>query len=134
MCSLYNSASYLIHYQVKEVTRMTTFVLPEQGPPPATVAGSTLSWPAPGAGVTYGGVVLRERSVPRARYLAGISTGGVVLSTVREAADRDYQLYVLADACADRDAEVHDILTQKIFPRQANVTTVADLPGLLPPG
>ena len=31
--------------------------------------------------------------------VAGISTGGVVLSTVRDAADRDYRLYVLSD-CA----------------------------------
>jgi len=53
--------------------------------------------------------------------LTGISTSGVVLSTVREAADRDYQLTVLSDACADPDEEVHHILTRKVFPRQADV-------------
>ncbi len=63
--------------------------------------------------------------------LAGISTSGVVLSTVRDAADRDYRLYILSDACADTDTEVHEVLMQKIFPRQAHVVTVADLPGLL---
>jgi hypothetical protein len=31
---------------------------------------------------------------------------------------------VLADACADRDPEVHRVLTEKVFPRQALVTTV----------
>src|ERR1700761_5384895 len=35
--------------------------------------------------------------------LTGISTSGVVLSTVREAADKDYGLTVLADCCADHD-------------------------------
>jgi nicotinamidase-related amidase len=55
--------------------------------------------------------------------LAGISTSGVVLSTLRQAADLDYRLNVLADACADPDEEVHRVLTEKIFPRQALVTT-----------
>jgi nicotinamidase-related amidase len=58
--------------------------------------------------------------------LAGISTSGVVLSTVREAADRDLRLVVLADGCADGDEEVHRVLLGKIFPRQATVTTIGD--------
>jgi nicotinamidase-related amidase len=55
--------------------------------------------------------------------LAGIATSGVVLSTLRQAADLDYRLTVLEDACADRDPEVHRVLTEKVFPRQAVVTT-----------
>src|SRR5579862_5958185 len=35
--------------------------------------------------------------------LTGISTSGVVLSTVREAADKDYQITVLSDCCSDPD-------------------------------
>ena len=58
--------------------------------------------------------------------IAGIATSGVMLSTVRQAADLDYRLTVLADACADADPEVHRVLTEKVFPRQATVTTVAD--------
>jgi nicotinamidase-related amidase len=58
--------------------------------------------------------------------LAGIATSGVVLSTVRQAADLDYRLIVLADACADRDEEVHRVLTGKVFPRQALVTTAEE--------
>jgi nicotinamidase-related amidase len=58
--------------------------------------------------------------------LTGIATSGVVLSTLREAADRDFRLTVLADACSDGDEEVHRVLTEKVFPRQAEVTTVAD--------
>ncbi len=53
--------------------------------------------------------------------LMGISTGGVVLSVVRWAADIDYQITVLDDACADADEEVHHVLVKKVFPRQATV-------------
>jgi len=55
--------------------------------------------------------------------LTGIATSGVVLSTLREAADKDFQLTVLSDCCADRDDEVHQVLTGKVFTRQAAVTT-----------
>jgi nicotinamidase-related amidase len=48
----------------------------------------------------------------------------VVLSTLRQAADLDYGLIVLADACLDADPEVHRVLTEKVFPRQADVVTV----------
>jgi nicotinamidase-related amidase len=58
--------------------------------------------------------------------LTGIATSGVVLSTLREAADRDYELTVLNDACADADDEVHRVLTEKVFPRQAEVLSVAE--------
>ncbi|MBT2502838.1 cysteine hydrolase [Curtobacterium sp. ISL-83] len=55
--------------------------------------------------------------------LAGIATSGVVLSTLRQAADLDFELTVLEDACADADPEVHRVLVEKVFPRQAEVTT-----------
>jgi len=51
---------------------------------------------------------------------------GVVLSTLRQAADLDYRLTVLADACADNDPEVHRVPLEKVFPRQAVVTTSDD--------
>ncbi|GAA2984470.1 MULTISPECIES: cysteine hydrolase family protein [Streptomyces] len=56
--------------------------------------------------------------------LTGLATSGVVLSTLRQAADLDYRLTVLADGCGDADPEVHRVLTDKVFPRQADVTTV----------
>jgi nicotinamidase-related amidase len=43
---------------------------------------------------------------------------------VREAADKDYALTVLSDACGDADEEVHRVLMTKIFPRQAEVSDV----------
>jgi nicotinamidase-related amidase len=66
--------------------------------------------------------------------LAGISTSGVVLSTVIEAHDLDYRVFVLADGCADTDPEVHTFLLEKIFPRRAAVITLAELPALLARG
>ena len=65
-------------------------------------------------------VVLRSLEIKHL-VLTGIATSGVVLSTLREASDKDYVLTVLADCCADRDEEVHRVLTTKIFPRQSEV-------------
>ena len=53
--------------------------------------------------------------------LAGIATSGVVLSTVRHASDADYRLVVVEDCCADRDPEVHRVLTEKVFARATTV-------------
>jgi nicotinamidase-related amidase len=70
-------------------------------------------------------VVLRGLGVD-SLVLTGIATSGVVLSTIRQAADLDYRLTVLADGCLDSDPEVHRVLTAKVFPRQADVLSVAD--------
>jgi len=70
-------------------------------------------------------VVLRAYGIQH-MVLTGIATSGVVLSTVREAADKDYRLTVLADCCADGDEEVHTVLTTKVFPRQADVLTLEE--------
>jgi nicotinamidase-related amidase len=57
----------------------------------------------------------------RSLVLTGIATSGVVLSTLRQAADLDFDLTVLRDGCADTDPEVHRVLLDKVFPRQAAV-------------
>jgi nicotinamidase-related amidase len=75
-------------------------------------------------------VILRGHKIEHL-VLAGIATSGVVLSTVREAADKDYRLTVLSDGCADLDPEVHTVLVNKVFPRQADVLTVAEWAGSL---
>lgn len=64
--------------------------------------------------------------------MCGIATSGVVLSTLRHAADADYRVTVLRDCCADTDPEVHACLLDKIFPRQATVTDSAAFLGALP--
>jgi nicotinamidase-related amidase len=68
-------------------------------------------------------LVLRSRGI-RTMVLTGIATSGVVLSTLREAADLDYDLTVLEDGCRDADPEVHRVLLEKVFPRQSEVIDV----------
>jgi nicotinamidase-related amidase len=68
-------------------------------------------------------VVLRAGGIDHL-VLGGIATSGVVLSTVRLAADLDYAITVLEDACLDADPEVHRVLTEKVFRRQAEVLSV----------
>lgn len=70
-------------------------------------------------------IVLRAKGINH-MVLSGVATSGVVLSTLREAADKDYEITVLSDACKDRDDEVHRVLTEKIFPRQATVVTTEE--------
>lgn len=68
-------------------------------------------------------MILRARGIEHL-VLFGVATSGIVLSTVRGAFDLDYQCVVLQDACFDPDDEVHRVLTEKVFPRQALVTSV----------
>jgi nicotinamidase-related amidase len=70
-------------------------------------------------------VVLRAQDI-RHIVLTGVATSGVVLSTIREAADKDYRITVLSDCCGDADEEVHRVLTTKVFPRQSEVMTVEE--------
>jgi len=67
-------------------------------------------------------MILRSHGVDTL-ILMGHATSGVILSTVRYAADADYQLIVIEDGCADRDPEVHTLLMEKVFPRQTTVTS-----------
>jgi nicotinamidase-related amidase len=59
--------------------------------------------------------------------LFGVATSGCVLTAVRWAADVDYRLVVVSDCCGDQDEEVHRVLTEKIFPRQADVVTAEEV-------
>jgi len=56
--------------------------------------------------------------------MLGLSTSGIVLSTLREAIDKDFAVTVLGDACADNKEGVHDFLIETLFPAYADVTTV----------
>jgi nicotinamidase-related amidase len=64
--------------------------------------------------------------------LAGAHTSGVVLSTVRHAADLDYRLVVVRDCCADPDADLHAMLLDVVIARQAAVVTAVELARALP--
>ena len=65
-------------------------------------------------------MILRANDI-ETLVMFGVSTSGVVLSTLRHAADADYRCVVVRDCCADRDADVHACLLDKVFPRQATV-------------
>jgi nicotinamidase-related amidase len=56
----------------------------------------------------------------------GIATSGVVLSTLLQASDADYQLVVIADCCVDRDMELHRTLLERFFPTRAEVITTEE--------
>jgi nicotinamidase-related amidase len=71
-------------------------------------------------------MILRANGV-ETLVLAGVATSGVLLSTLRHAADADYRCIVVKDGCADADPEVHEILTGKVFPRQAMVVSAEQL-------
>jgi nicotinamidase-related amidase len=71
-------------------------------------------------------MILRAQDIDTL-LLMGHATSGVILSTVRYAADADYRIVVVEDGCADRDLEVHQFLMEKVFPRQATVTSAREV-------
>ncbi len=68
-------------------------------------------------------VILRSKDVTHL-VMAGVSTSGVILSTFCLAADEDYGLTILADACADPKPGLHQELMTNLFPRSASVVPV----------
>jgi nicotinamidase-related amidase len=68
-------------------------------------------------------MILRARKIS-CLVLCGVATSGIVLSTLREASDKDYQLTVLSDGCEDADEEIHRFLIARIFPKQADVMSI----------
>jgi hypothetical protein len=56
---------------------------------------------------------------------------GVVLLTLRHAADMDYRTVVVADGCSDKDPEVQRVLMENIFPYQSRVATVEECIGAI---
>ena len=51
--------------------------------------------------------MMREKGIDTL-VIGGIATGGAVLSTILEAADLDYNLFLLGDGCADPDEETQE--------------------------
>ena len=70
-------------------------------------------------------MILRAKEIDTL-VLFGIATSGVVLSTLLEACDADYRTVVIADCCADTDAELHRVLIERLFPLRGEVTTAAE--------
>ena len=91
-------------------------VQPAEGEP---VVSKTKAGPFSTTGLD---VSLREMGVDTLA-LMGVATSGCVLSASRWASDLGYRVVVVTDACADRDPEVHRVLTEKIYVRQGVMTT-----------
>jgi nicotinamidase-related amidase len=70
-------------------------------------------------------MVLRTKEIDTL-VMFGIATSGVVLSTLLEACDADYRTVVIADCCADTDADLHRVLIERLFPLRGEVTTAAE--------
>jgi nicotinamidase-related amidase len=71
-------------------------------------------------------MILRAKDI-RTLVLFGIATSGVVLSTLLEACDADYDPVIIADCCADMNAELHNALMVHLFPRRAAVVNAVDV-------
>src|ERR1700722_6124651 len=73
-------------------------------------------------------LLLRSRGIEHLVFF-GIATRGIFLSRLRHPFDLDFRSDVLKDACFDSDEEVHRVLTEKVFPRQAWVATTDEFIG-----
>jgi nicotinamidase-related amidase len=70
-------------------------------------------------------MILRAQDIETLVFF-GLTTSGIVLSTLRLAYDLDFNCVVVKDACFDRDEEVHRVLTEKVFTDQGTVISSAE--------
>jgi len=63
--------------------------------------------------------------------ILGVYTGGCVLSTVKWAAEMDYQMFVISDCCAERDEEVQRVLMAKVLTHKTTVLNAYEFIELL---
>jgi len=73
---------------------------------------------------------LRRRRVTGI-VLTGISTSSGVDGTARAAIERGYNVTFASDAITDADAEAHDFVMKKLFPRFGEVDTTAAIVAML---
>lgn len=71
-------------------------------------------------------MILRTKGI-ETLILTGVTTSGVVLSTVGQAFDLDYRLVVVSDCCADPDHDTNLFLLEKILPQHAFVTRSSEI-------
>lgn len=69
-------------------------------------------------------LILRSRGIENL-VLFGISTSGIVLSTVTRAFDLDFRLTVIEDACFDSDTELHRALMDRVYSKRGSVQTAS---------
>jgi nicotinamidase-related amidase len=71
-------------------------------------------------------MILRAKEI-RTLIMFGIATSGVVLSTLLEASDADYELVVVSDCCADMNDELQEALITHLFPRRSTIVTAEEV-------
>jgi nicotinamidase-related amidase len=69
---------------------------------------------------------LKEKQI-RSLIVAGLSTSGCVMSTVRGAADQGFVITVVEDACADPVSELHDLLMKHALASTAHIATLEEM-------
>lgn len=67
-------------------------------------------------------IELRARGVDTL-IMAGVTTTGVVLSTVAEASDLDYRILLLEDGCFETDTAAHEGLFRTAFATRCEITS-----------
>lgn len=75
---------------------------------------------------TYLDLALRNRGVDTV-VLVGGSTDIGIASTAFAARDLDYNLLVVSDGCTSSEADSHDQLMRRVFPRMARVRTTGQV-------
>ncbi len=70
-------------------------------------------------------LVLRSQHIDRV-VVCGVASSAVVAATIYAAADLDYRVTVLSDACADPDAAVHRFLMEALFPARGVAVLTAE--------
>ncbi len=71
-------------------------------------------------------VILRSNDIDTL-VLFGIATSGVVLSTALEGMDRDYNVVIVRDCCADLQPDVHSCVLDKLLSQRTTVLSAAEL-------
>jgi nicotinamidase-related amidase len=69
-------------------------------------------------------LVLRSQNIDNL-VIGGLSTSGVVMSTVRQGEDMDYRCTVLEDLCHDSDPAMHEAC-MKVLGKKAKILTSTD--------
>lgn len=70
-------------------------------------------------------LILRAKHI-ETLVLFGIATSGVVLSTLVDAVDADYNVAVIKDCCTDLNSALHDCLISNFFPSRAAVLSAEE--------
>lgn len=71
-------------------------------------------------------LILRSQEV-HSLTIVGVATSAVVLATMLDAIDLDYDVTVVREGCADPDPEVHRFMLDRVFPdRGAKVVSIGN--------